>query len=211
MRGLVRAAACGMVGAMLVLGACPALAQDDEDNKSFDQKIIGNVLGTLGLRTTDDIDYRERSPLVIPPKVELPPPQANATAAAPNWPVDPDLKRRKEESKRRFDEVEDTRPLRPNELNVGDRKRNTGPAESQDQIDGRPSRPSDLGYKGGIMGSLFAKDQDTAKFTGEPPRTSLIEPPVGYQTPSPDQPYGAKGESLVPKIPSFFDFGTATK
>jgi hypothetical protein len=211
MRGLVRAAACGMVGAVLVLGACPARAQDDEDNKSFDQKIIGNVLGTLGLRSTDDIDYRERSPLVIPPKVELPPPQANATAAAPNWPVDPDVKRRKEESSRRFNEVEDTRPLRPNELNVGDRKRNTGPAESQDQIDGRPSRPSDLGYKGGVLGSIFAKDQDTAKFTSEPPRTSLIDPPVGYQTPSPDQPYGAKSESLMPKIPSFFDFGTATK
>ena len=30
-----------------------------------------------------------------------------------------------------------------------------------------------------------------AQFTGEPPRTSLTEPPPGYQTPSPDQPYGS--------------------
>ena len=38
------------------------------------------------------------------------------------------------------------------------------------------------------------KKEEQAKFTGEPPRTSLTEPPAGYQTPSPDQPYGlAKG------------------
>ena len=31
-------------------------------------------------------------------------------------------------------------------------------------------------------------------FAGEPPRTSLIEPPVGYRTPSSSQPYGVIGE-----------------
>jgi len=28
------------------------------------------------------------------------------------------------------------------------------------------------------------------RFTGEPKRTDLTAPPPGYQTPSPDQPYG---------------------
>jgi hypothetical protein len=38
------------------------------------------------------------------------------------------------------------------------------------------------------------KKEEQAKFTGEPPRSSLTEPPPGYQTPSPAQPYGlAKG------------------
>ena len=215
MHGLLRAAACGLVGAVLILGsgATRALAQDDDDdtNKSMDQRILQNVLGTLGLKNSSDIEYRERSPLVIPPKVDLPPPQASATAATPNWPVDPDIKRRHEESNRRFNEVDDTRPLRPSELNVGDKVKNRGPSESQDQLDGRPSRPSDLGYTGGVWHSLFGNKDEGVKFTQEPPRTSLIEPPTGYQTPSPDQPYGAKGESLVPKIPTFWDYGTPQK
>jgi hypothetical protein len=29
------------------------------------------------------------------------------------------------------------------------------------------------------------------KFTSEPPRSSLVEPPPGYQTPSPNYAYGA--------------------
>ena len=40
--------------------------------------------------------------------------------------------------------------------------------------------------------------EETVKFTGEPPRTSLTDPPPGYQTPSPDQPYGA-GKAGAPK------------
>ena len=42
------------------------------------------------------------------------------------------------------------------------------------------------------------KDEDAAQFTGEPPRTELTAPPPGYQTPSPDQPYGF-GQS-APKV-----------
>ena len=31
---------------------------------------------------------------------------------------------------------------------------------------------------------------ETAEFKGEPPRQSLVEPPSGYQTPSPNFAYG---------------------
>jgi hypothetical protein len=34
------------------------------------------------------------------------------------------------------------------------------------------------------------KKEEYGTFTGEPPRASLTDPPPGYQTPSPDQPYG---------------------
>jgi hypothetical protein len=37
--------------------------------------------------------------------------------------------------------------------------------------------------------SWFRKEE-YGTFTGEPPRASLTDPPPGYQTPSPDQPYG---------------------
>ena len=39
------------------------------------------------------IDYRERSPLVIPPTLDLPPPEAaDAAARNPAWPRDPERK-----------------------------------------------------------------------------------------------------------------------
>lgn len=207
----LRAGAGALLGAAVIL-AGTAAARAEDDDPSFDQKIINNVLTTLGVRGGGaDIDYRERSPLVLPPRIQLPPPQANATAGARNWPVDPDAKRRREEANRRRDEVEESRPLRPSELNVGERTRNGGPAPTQEQIEGRPSRPSELGFGGGLFRSVFGSKEEVVQFKEEPPRTSLIEPPAGYQTPSPDQPYTAKSERFLPQIPSFFDFGTAAK
>jgi len=210
MRGFLRAAACGLLGTVLVAAADVSRAVAEDAEPSFDRKIINNVLNGLGLRSgAGDIDYRERSPLVLPPKINLPPPQANAAAGTPGWPVDPDVKRRKEESNRRRDEVEESRPLRPNELNVGERTQGRSPV-SADHPDGRPMGPAELGYRGGLFGSLFGgKKEEAAQFTEEPPRTTLTEPPIGYQTPSPSQPYTAKPDRWLPKVPSFFDFGTA--
>ena len=63
-------------GALLVLSAATASAQqaqDDED--TFEQKIIKNILGGMGVDVgRAGIEYRERSPLVIPPTRDLPPP-----------------------------------------------------------------------------------------------------------------------------------------
>jgi hypothetical protein len=209
MRSFVQTAACGLVVSGLILGGSVSRALAEDDETSMDQKIIKGVLGKLGIRGGADIEYRERSPLVLPPKIELPPPQANATTSTKNWPVDPDQKRRREEANRRRDEVEESRPLRPSELNVGERTRNRGPAPTQEQMEGRPSR--DLGTGSGIFGSVFGNKDERVQFVEEPPRTSLIEPPPGYQTPSPNQPYAAKPERWMPQIPSFFDYGTVQK
>ena len=46
---------------------------------------------------------------------------------------------------------------------------------------------------------------ETATFTGEPPRSSLTEPPPGYQTPSSAAPYAAGDERNGWKIPTLFD------
>jgi hypothetical protein len=202
MTDFMRFAACGLMATTLIVaGTTFVRAADDDEDVAFDKKIQQNVMRAIGLGGGPNIDYKERSPLVLPPKIDLPPPQNNAAAAAPNWPVDADVKRRKEETTRRRDEVEESRPLRPNELNVGERTRSTTAGPTQDQADGRPSRPGELGSK---------KDA-RVEFKSEPARTSLIEPPTGYQTPSPNQPYQFKYEKWTPKIPSFFDFGTDTK
>jgi hypothetical protein len=213
MRGILRAAACGLVGILVVsCGATGARAEDDD--LTFDQKILRGVLGSFGVRTgSDEIEYRERSPLVVPPKADLPPPQTDQAARAANWPNDPTVKRRKQEADKRraggsiYNEHEDARALRPDELEMGRVLQRNGVARAPTDAekDGRPMKPSELGYTGGVFGTLFGSSKEPeAKFTGEPPRSSLTEPPPGYQTPSPTQPYSAKSEKWLPFIPNVF-------
>ena len=90
------------VGVGLVMTAGAARAQDDEDqgdDKTFEEKILDNIMSGLGATNMQNhrgIDYRERSPLVVPPKIDLPPPvSASAEVNAPNWPKDPDVAQRK--------------------------------------------------------------------------------------------------------------------
>ena len=48
-----------------------------------------------------------------------------------------------------------------------------------------------------------------ARFTGEPARASLTDPPPGYQTPSPDQPYGL-GKDKPAKVDDYYtEHGTS--
>ena len=78
----------------LVFGAGVAHAQDDDDEPTFEEKIIHNIMTGIGATngTEAGIDYRERSPLVIPPKIDLPPPQSASAEAPANWPKDVDEK-----------------------------------------------------------------------------------------------------------------------
>jgi hypothetical protein len=202
LKGFALRAALSLV---VVIGCAQANVRaaddDDDDGRSFDQKFFGGILKGLGLKGGEDsgIDYRERSPLVVPPSKKLPPPQSSAVDRDPNWPVDPDIKRKRESAAKRkanngasFDPDTFGNTLRPSELNRG-RTASTGQrtTNGNENADGSTVRPSSLGYFGGL--SLFSGDNnkdETGKFTGEPPRTSLIEPPPGYQTPSPTQPYG---------------------
>jgi hypothetical protein len=84
--------------------------------------------------------------------------------------------------------------------------------------EGRPLRPDELipkgsaasskssGSSGGAIESKktgfnfdWFKKEEYGTFTGEPPRVSLTDPPPGYQTPSPDQPYGVAPEKKAYK------------
>ena len=150
------------------------------------------------------IEYRERSPLVVPPTRELPPPQANAAPRNPAWPVDPDVKRakdnadaRKKRSTKWYEEEERSRPLTPDELNPPGTRQTTTASTGGAPADARPGDrllPSELGYSGGLFSwegfGFGAKKPEIGTFTQEPPRSDLTAPPVGYQTPSAAQPYG---------------------
>jgi hypothetical protein len=216
----LRALLLATVAAGALLQAVPARAEDDDD-EALDNKILRNVLEGIGLRERErNIDYSERSPLVVPPNISaLPAPAAGAQASVPpNWPVDQDVKRAKEakaaEKKSRYRRAdsasaEEDRPLSPDKLTPGTGSRR--PSAESDMRNGdpynrqtaetaaRPEKPSALGYVGNIFSDAFGKKgPETAVFRGEPARESLTEPPPGYQTPSPSQPYGLTGVAPLP-------------
>ncbi len=191
------------VGIGLVMTAGAARAQDDdEDDKTFEEKIIEGIMAGIGGTNMDNrgIEYRERSPLVVPPKLDLPPPAAASNEVkAPNWPKDPDEARRKAaiaaRKKDNKDPREASRVLMPSELDKRAPKKSTAGSDSVDQPGGNPGAnavlsPSQLGYSGGFSGLFGGNKAETAPFKGEPTRESLTQPPSGYQTPSPNFAYG---------------------
>jgi hypothetical protein len=212
-------AAFGLVLGMATLtGSAPARAADDE--VSVDQKVMRSIMEGLGLKRDGEatINYQERAPLVIPPSRDLPPPERTdaVTANNPAWPKDPDVERRKleaamEKNRNVSDERErEQNPLRPDQLTPGGRAKKRQAARTDDGYQppasgfGNQLLPSELGSKGSVFDSMFgSKKEETAKFTGEPPRASLTDPPVGYQTPSPDQPYGV-GKAPPPKAADYY-------
>src|ERR1700693_855897 len=97
-RKALRRAVGGALGVMLVIAAgAAAIAEDEEDEDSIEMKAIKGIMRGLGVQVDRaGIDYRERSPLVIPPTRDLPPPENDVSAKTNNaaWPVDADVKRR---------------------------------------------------------------------------------------------------------------------
>jgi hypothetical protein len=208
-----RAAMGCALGCAVMLAWTQAKAGDD--NEALDTKFLRGVLKSIGLQDGSEtgINYQERPPLVIPPNRTLPPPETDAATKNPNWPVDPEVKRAKaikdaeRQKPRTSEEMEQqARPLPPDQLEVGQRTTSARDAGAMDERDSaRPLKPSALGYKGGLWNKVFGKDEETAKFTGEPPRASLTDPPAGYQTPSPNEPYGKGNEGRKPKA---YDYAT---
>ncbi len=211
MKRIANIAAAGLLGlAVAATAATGARANDDEEDVAPDTKFLRNILHGLGLRRDGNgIDYRERSPLVIPPGRNLPPPEtgsaADKTAA---WPNDPDVKRAKEiraQRKLPARTVEDEwNPELPDRL--GPRAKSAPPGQQPTpgpHVDPTaPSTAAELKSKSIFssfgLGSLGGPKEEYTRFTGEPPRTSLIEPPAGYRTPSPTQPYGVGKETAAP-------------
>jgi hypothetical protein len=189
-----------------VLAVSAARAEDDDSIWNLDKKVFKEIRRGMGLKGADDenINYRERSPLVIPPSRALAPPQTSAVESNAAWPVDPDVKARREAKKADAGagfEAEDLgRVLRPSELEAGrsaaakargGRKSPNAPTESSDQSDWNPISPSKLGYVGGLFKLVEGSPkEESIPFKSEPERNSLTEPPPGYQTPSPAFPYG---------------------
>jgi hypothetical protein len=200
------------LGIGLVMTAGVARAQDDEeeDNSSFSDKIIKGIMTGVGGKNMENqgIDYRERSPLVVPPKIDLPPPQTTTSEVkVNNWPKDPDQQARKaaaaaRQQSRPEEVLEAARPLTPAEM--APKRVRTSRSSDQDRP-GDPSynpnavlSPNQLGYEGGLFKNMFGGNKvETAPFKGEPTRDDLTQPPTGYQTPSPNFAYGTGSKEAL--------------
>jgi hypothetical protein len=190
------------LGVGLVMTAGAARAQDAEDDKTFEEKIIEGIMSGIGGTNMDNrgIDYRERSPLVVPPRLDLPPPaSAPGEVKDANWPKDPDESRRKAaiaaRKKSKPDPIEASRILTPAELNAAKTapqgRTDNDPVQPGNSFNNPILSPSQLGFTGGRLSGMFGGNKaETAPFKGEPTRDSLTQPPSGYQTPSPNFAYG---------------------
>jgi hypothetical protein len=171
------------VGLVMTVGAARA-GDDDVDTRSFSEKMMDSLKAPFTTTNMDSrgIDYRERSPLVVPPQLDLPPPAAAAAEVnAPNWPKDPDEKRRKAAlAARKKTVTNSTHELTPAEAEAA----RASAAASQ-----QPLPQQSFGEK--LSGYLSSNPRpEVGQFKGEPARETLTQPPPGYQTPSPNYAYG---------------------
>jgi hypothetical protein len=168
---LLRAAlGAALVGLVVGLDTSTARAGDDDTNESAWNKFMQ----TLGLKKPSDPDsdikYTERSPLVVPPSRDLPPPAPAAAMPAPEWPKAP--AKEVKHAKAKGEIVPATAVQTPNPPVV--KKPWYNPA------------------------GWFNKEE-YATFAGEPARHDLTDPPAGYRIPSPEQPYGISPENKTGK------------
>ncbi len=178
---------CLALAGTLSLGAAfsaqPVTAQDST---------FKSIMQEIGLAPSnkEEIEYRERAPLVVPPSGAtgtLPPPQAERSVAGnPQWPTDPDVERRRKQ--REEDNVyagKDYKSylnrnnpwINPNELRAN-RREGAGLVTQADATnhDGRTVVSPDELRRGN---PAMARQQDN---TVEPTRRRLTDPPPGYRT-----------------------------
>jgi hypothetical protein len=220
---VARAAICAAFGIFLVMAGGVATAYAEDDDALPDEKFMRSFLRGLGLRNGEEagIEYKERSPLVLPPTRDLPVPAAVAPPPAkvnPAWPTDPDKVAEKQTKKPKkpivwLTDVQQDR-LTAEEWNAGRTPQaappgspqgtppapaepNTRPGASQAGNGNAEMTPKELGYNNTIWDNIFGftnifkSDKPESKpFVREPSRAALTDPPAGYRTPSPSQPYG---------------------
>lgn len=142
------------------------------------------------------IEYRERSPLVVPPNLNLPPPAPKKTKMGGNWPKDPDEQARREaiaaSKEGPADPLTAGRVLMPSEYAMrkpkGSSKSTDGKVEAATPYTNQILSPSQLGFSG--FSSVLGNKEEKKAFKEEPKREALTQPPVGYQTPSANYNYG---------------------
>jgi hypothetical protein len=188
----IAAAAGALIGSLALAALSPSPARAAEDTNMFN-----SVLGFVGLqfdKESESIDYRARAPLVLPPKMDLPPPQNASTRRPADWPVDPDVVRRRKEQADSHRPAPQITPNTRAELTKEQLMANRGESVV---VDEKPDSDGCTAFAGTSMciGSpwqyvsqkmgMSKKEDEKVVLSGqEPPRRYLTEPPPGYRIPT---------------------------
>jgi len=198
LRAGVSAALAGIVAAASV---SVARAADDGGNGDTP---VAKLMETLGLRAppdqNPDINYSERSPLVVPPTRDLPPPVAELPPAA-GWPKDSPKPQKHVRSKSApavaAAPAAATPAAAPADTTgtLPAQSPQAGQATQADQASAAPRVPNPPAPQSSWWNpKTWFSHEEYVAFTTEPVREGLTDPPAGYRTPSPDQPYGVGPE-----------------
>jgi hypothetical protein len=185
------AVAAGAIVAFGLFGSLPARALDDGQQTIFDSLLDLAKMG-LGFPGGEEseatIDYRERAPLVLPPKIALQQPMAPVGQRNQAWPVDQNLARQRraaaEASKPRANDVDaDSLPAR-DRLRYGRTASDPRPVQARDCDDlQRLCNPNEFWD---TMKNTKKDDDSTRGLVAgvEPTRGHLTDPPRGYRAPT---------------------------
>jgi len=180
------------VALVALLAASPARADGDMWN---------SMLGWVGMghkqqQSPDDgtIDYTPRPALVVPPKMDLPPPQT-ARGTPADWPHDPDATARAQadaDSRRPAPSSDSSSDQSSSDFVADADKAKPADSGEVENCTNQAGKPICFYGPAGLMnftkgwGNLFqghSEDTSKLKIGSEPPRKYLIQPPPGYQMP----------------------------
>jgi hypothetical protein len=173
------------------------------DDSGADDTFLGKFMEKLGLRAppdrTADINYSERPPLVVPPTRDLPPPAAGLPVA-PDWPNDSAMKTHKHVRSKSpppapaaptvtgtIAPADGSAP--PGQTGQNGQPAPAGQTTTTARVPNPPAQPTSWWNP-----KTWFNREEYATFVAEPTREDLTDPPAGYRTPSPDQPYGVGPE-----------------
>lgn len=174
----------------LLLAASSASAQEGVLFKNLFEGVFGGK--------DNDIEYRQRPPLVVPPASTLPRPQDEASTRSAAWPNDPDVANRRAANQntllpatQRERYKENQRPLlTQQEIRAG---RLAGQAAGNKDIVNSRTYDETIGPIRIGRDMAARRDADNVAnlaYGTEPERQYLYEPPPGYRRPAGTAPLG---------------------
>ena len=169
----------------------PAWAINDDGRGSMYESLL-DMVGMGDAKESDSIQYRERSPLVVPPKLEMPSPQPRPSQKAAQWPQDQEVVRARKKanesnarSMAKYTETNGGEKVSAEELRAGrSTDKPTGPLSgpgtgcSMDPFDKWSCSPAE--YWGRLAVTVGKKDDSLLQAGVEPEREYLTQPPKGY-------------------------------
>ena len=184
----IRTARLGLLAASLTVTALTTAA------RAVEGELVKSILGSIGVIPEDRgaIDYRERAPLVLPPRMDLRDPAAPGSAQARNaqWPNDPDVAARRKQA------AEDRTPITQTE-----RKRMSGENTRLTAEEMRAGRQAGAGVTTApvkradsawihpdVLRAQGTHRSGDASSGDDGTRRSLTEPPTAYRQSATGQP-----------------------